>query len=54
MLKEWAYGAIYGASDERRRALSGWLEHYNRHRPHGSLSRQTPTQRLNNLLGSYS
>jgi transposase InsO family protein len=54
MLDEWAYGAIYGTSDERRRALSGWLEHYNRHRPHGSLSRQTPTQRLNNLLRSYS
>ena len=53
MLEEWAYGAIYGTSDERRRALSGWLEHYNRHRPHGSLSRQTPAQRLNNLLGSY-
>jgi transposase InsO family protein len=54
MLDEWAYGAIYGASCERQRALDGWLEHYNRHRPHGSLSRQTPTQRLNNLLSSYS
>ena len=54
MLDEWAYGAIYGTSQHRRHALAGWLEHYNRHRPHGSLKRQTPTQQLNNLLGSYS
>ena len=54
LLDGWAYGAIYATSDERRRALHGWLELYNRHRPHGSLSRQTPIQRLNNLRGSYS
>jgi transposase InsO family protein len=56
MLGGWAYGAIYGTSAERTRALKGWLDHYNRHRPHGSLNRQTPLQRLtalNNLSGSY-
>jgi transposase InsO family protein len=53
MLNGWAYAAVYGTSDERARALPGWLELYNRRRPHGSLSRQTPTQRLNNLRGSY-
>jgi transposase InsO family protein len=53
MLDGWAYGAIYGTSQERTRALRGWLELYNRRRPHGSLSRQTPLQRLNNLRGSY-
>ena len=56
MLGGWAYGAIYGTSAERTRALTGWLDHYNRHRPHGSLNRQTPHQRLtalNNLSGSY-
>ncbi|MDX6621682.1 MAG: Integrase core domain, partial [Gaiellales bacterium] len=40
----------------RTRALAGWLDHYNRRRPHGSLNRQTPLQRLttlNNLSGSY-
>ena len=58
MLGGWAYGAIYRDSDERRRALAGWLDFYNRRRPHRSLSRQAPIQRLhaltrNNVLGSY-
>jgi transposase InsO family protein len=59
MLGGWAYGAIYGNSEERRAALAGWLDFYNRRRPHGSLSHQPPLQRLetlkrNNLAGSYS
>jgi transposase InsO family protein len=59
MLGGWAYGAIYRDSAERRRALKGWLDFYNRRRPHGSLSHQPPLQRLdaltrNNLAGSYS
>lgn len=54
MLDEWAYGGVYPSSADRQRALAGWLEHYNHRRPHGSLSRQPPATRLNNLLGSYS
>ncbi len=59
LLGGWAYGAIYGTSDERRRALTSWLDFYNRRRPHGSLGHQPPLQRLealtrNNLAGSYS
>jgi transposase InsO family protein len=59
MLGGWAYGAIYRSSDERRRALAGWLDFYNQRRPHRSLSRQAPIERLhaltrNNVLGSYS
>jgi transposase InsO family protein len=59
MLGGWAYGAIYRDSNERRRALAGWLDFYNRRRPHRSLGRQAPLERLhtlnrNNLLGSYS
>jgi transposase InsO family protein len=58
MLGGWAYGAIYGSSNERRRALPAWLDFYNHHRPHGSLSHQPPLQRLealtrNNVPGSY-
>ncbi len=58
LLGGWAYGAIYRTSDERRAALAGWLDFYNRRRPHGSLSHQPPLQRLealkrNNLAGSY-
>lgn len=59
LLSGWAYGAIYQDSDERRHALLGWLDFYNRRRPHGSLSHQPPQTRLealrgNNLAGSYS
>jgi transposase InsO family protein len=58
LLAGWAYGAIYRSSRERTAALSGWLDHYNYRRPHGSLSHQPPISRLqqltgNNLLGSY-
>ena len=53
MLGGWAYGAIYGSTTERAAALDGWLYRFNHHRPHSALSRQTPVQRLNNLLGTY-
>jgi len=58
LLGGWAYGAIYGTSDERRRALTGWIDFYNRQRPHRSLGRQAPIERphtlsRNNVLGSY-
>ena len=59
LLGGWAYGAIYGTSQERSLALAGWLDSYNQRRPHGSLGHQPPLQRLealrrNNLAGSYS
>jgi transposase InsO family protein len=54
MLEGWAYGAIYATSAERTRALDGWTYYYNHHRPHQAIGRQTPTTRLNNLLGTYS
>src|SRR3954452_1512015 len=53
MLGGWAYAAIYGSSRERTQALDGWLYRYNHHRPHRSIGRQPPIQRLNNLLGTY-
>jgi transposase InsO family protein len=59
LLAGWAYGAIYRDSNERHRALPGWIDYYTRRRPHRSLSRQTPLERLhtlnrNNVPGSYS
>jgi transposase InsO family protein len=57
MLGGWAYGAIYRDSTERTAALSGWLDFYNRRRPHGAIGHKPPIARLheqNNLLGSYS
>jgi transposase InsO family protein len=52
MLNGWAYGAIYRSSNERTRALDGWLWHYNHRRRHSALGHQPPASRTN-LLGSY-
>jgi transposase InsO family protein len=53
MLNEWAYGQIYGSSNERTANLPRFLERYNYRRPHGSLGKQTPASRLNNLARNY-
>ena len=56
MLGGWAYAAIYRDSRERNDALAGWLDFYNRRRPHGAIGHKPPAARLyerNNLLGSY-
>ena len=58
MLAGWAYRAIYRDSTERTAALAGWLDFYNRRRPHGALSHKPPLTRLhelsgNNVLGPY-
>ena len=53
LLNEWAYGRLYGSSDERTHALPLFLERYNFRRPHGSLGKQAPASRLNNLVRNY-
>ena len=53
----WAYGAVYRTSAERTAALAGWLDWYNRLRPHRSLGRKPPLSRLtemNNVVGTNS
>ena len=52
LLNDWAYGAVYRSSQERTRALDGWLWHYNHRRRHSALGHQPPLSRTN-LLGSY-
>jgi transposase InsO family protein len=57
LIDGWAYGAIYRTSNERTAALAGWLDWYNRLRPHRSLGRQPPLTRLaemNNVVGTNS
>jgi transposase InsO family protein len=58
LLAGWAYGAVYLTSQARTAALAGWLDFYNRRRPHGSLSHQPPMSRLlelmNDVAGSHS
>ena len=51
MAREWAYGLVYSSHRERARALPHWLEHYNRHRPHGSLGDRPPISRVHNVCG---
>ncbi len=55
LIDGWAYGAVYRTSAERTAALTGWLDWYNRLRPHRSLGRKPPLSRLaemNNLVGT--
>jgi transposase InsO family protein len=54
LLNEWAYARIYGSSSERTATLPAFLQRYNYTRPHGSLGKQAPATRLNNLVGNYS
>jgi transposase InsO family protein len=56
LIDGWAYGAVYRTSSERTAALPGWLDRYNRLRPHRSLGRKPPLERLaemNNVVGTY-
>jgi transposase InsO family protein len=55
LIDGWAYGAVYPTSAERTAALAGWLDWYNRLRPHRSLGRTPPLTRLaemNNVVGT--
>jgi transposase InsO family protein len=52
MLREWAYGRLYGSSAERASQLAGWLDRYNYRRKHGSLGHRPPAARLNELLNN--
>ncbi len=47
--REWAYGLVYASSEDRKRALPYWLDHYNRHRPHSSLGGRPPISRVRNV-----
>jgi len=46
LLREWAYLRPYRTSNQRTRRLPGWLEHYNRRRPHTALGYRPPISRL--------
>jgi transposase InsO family protein len=51
MAREWAYGLSYRSSRHRTAALPHWLDHYNRRRPHSSLSDRPPISRVHNVRG---
>jgi transposase InsO family protein len=54
LLEEWAYKRLYTSETARRAALSGWLHHYNNHRPHTALGNVPPITRCINVPGQYS
>jgi transposase InsO family protein len=51
MAREWAYGLAYRSSRHRAAALPHWLDHYNRRRPHSSLTGRPPISRVHNVRG---
>ena len=53
-LREWAYVRHYFNSEERDQSLLPWLEHYNFHRPHGSLGYAPPISRAAPARGTTS
>jgi transposase InsO family protein len=53
LLAEWAYRRLYTTETARRAALSGWLHHYNHHRPHTALAGHPPITRCTNVTGQY-
>jgi transposase InsO family protein len=54
LLREWAYVRRYDTNQARLDALPGFVDRYNRERPHGSLNGQPPmTVLVNNVSGNH-
>jgi transposase InsO family protein len=53
LLREWAYGRLYTSNRERADALPGFVDFYNRRRPHTALGGRTPLDAVNNVLGDH-
>jgi transposase InsO family protein len=53
MADGWAFKKLYTAESARRKALPGWLHHYNHHRPHTAIGGSAPITRLTNLTDQY-
>jgi len=54
LIKEWAYARPYGSNDERSAALQGFVDFYNRTRPHTALGGRSPLDVVNNVRGDHS
>jgi transposase InsO family protein len=48
--REWAYARLFRSNAERLASLPGWVDAYNRRRPHAGLDGQTPISVLVNKV----
>jgi transposase InsO family protein len=48
--REWAYARLFRSNQERLATLPGWVDAYNRRRPHAGLDGQTPLSFLVNKV----
>ena len=53
LANEWAFAKLYTSESARRKALPGWLHHYNHHRLHTAIGKVPPMTRLINVSGQY-
>ena len=54
LINEWAYARPYASNNERSVALVGFVDFYNRTRPHTALGGQSPLDVVNNVRGDHS
>jgi transposase InsO family protein len=54
LVREWAYSKLYRSNSERLDALPGFVDFYNRTRPHTALGGLSPLDVVNNVRGDHS
>ena len=54
LVREWAYSKPYRSNSERLDALPGFVDFYNRTRPHTALGGLSPIDVVNNVRGDHS
>jgi transposase InsO family protein len=54
LVREWAYSKLYRSNSERLDALPGFVDFYNRTRPHTALGGLSPMDVVNNVCGDHS
>jgi transposase InsO family protein len=53
LLREWAYGRTYVTNADRTAGLPGFVDFYNRRRPHTALDGRSPLDAVNNVLRDH-
>jgi transposase InsO family protein len=53
LVREWAYARTYTTNAARLAALPGFIDFYNRRRPHTALGGLSPAAVVNNVHGDH-